>query len=334
MHGAAVTLAEQFLSLSDSYDAIVATDMLDVSVFLSRIRRNKNGQLPVGIYFHENQILYPWSPRDGDKKSGRNLHYGFINYTSALAADRVYFNSDYHRFGFIQALPGFLNTYPDFNNLDTIEEIESKSETLWLGTDLIAFDAYRTSHQAPPNARPIIVWNHRWEYDKNPHSFFRILYALLEKGLDFEVALLGEGFEEAPPYFTEAKERLGDRIIQFGQLPRFSDYAEMLWKADISLVTSNQDFFGQSVIESQYCGCHPILPRKLAYTDHLNPDRFRQNFYDDEAEAIEAMVALIESDLWKADFKAGRKLARYDWSAQISQYDSQLESLAKTGGLP
>mgnify|MGYP000456988033 CR=1 FL=1 len=44
------------------------------------------GQSPQEI---ENQITYPWSPQDEDVKYQRNNQYGFINYTSALAADQV-----------------------------------------------------------------------------------------------------------------------------------------------------------------------------------------------------------------------------------------------------
>ena len=39
-------------------------------------------------------------------------HYGFINYSSALAADQVLFNSNYHKDSFIEELKLFLKKIP------------------------------------------------------------------------------------------------------------------------------------------------------------------------------------------------------------------------------
>lgn len=327
MHGSAITLAKKFQESGVQYDAILASDMLDLTVFLSCLR-TETAATPVAVYFHENQLLYPWSPRDGDTKKGRDLHYAFINYSSALAADELYFNSDYHRISFLEALPGFLKRYPDFQNLNTVSEIQNKASTLWLGMDLKAFDTYRSPNRGANADKPLIVWNHRWEYDKNPIGFFRILYGLLEKGIEFDLALLGEGFEEEPPYFREAKERLGSRIVHYGKAPLFSDYARILWEADISLVTSCQDFFGQSVVESIYCGCHPILPNRLAYPNYLDPSRWSQCYYDSEEEALDFTTEFIKSRAWKKPFPGADSVTQYDWDTQTSIYDSQLEQLS------
>jgi len=328
MHGAAITLAEAFLEEREPFSAILASDMLDLPLFLSRIRR-RNPSIPTGVYFHENQLSYPWSPRDGDKKRGQDLHYSFLNYTSALVADTAFFNSDFHRQRFLHDLPGFLERYPDYHNLDTVEEIESKSQTLWLGMDLAAFDKHRVPNRGSSDNRPLILWNHRWEYDKNPIGFFRILYRLIDDGIDFDLALAGDRFEEEPPYFQEAKKRLGKRIVQYGMLESFDDYAKLLWKSDIALVTSHQDFFGGSVVESIYCGCHPVLPRRLAYTDHLHPDDFPDVFYNEEEEAVDLIKQLVGANQWRKPFHEGPATGRYDWNSQIDAYDDALAKLSE-----
>ncbi|MDX1521413.1 MAG: DUF3524 domain-containing protein, partial [Anaerolineae bacterium] len=92
MHGGAVTLARKFLASTLRPDLILATDMLDLTTFLALTRERTSG-IPTAIYFHENQLTYPWSPTDRDIPLNRDKHYGFINYTSALAADAVLFNS-------------------------------------------------------------------------------------------------------------------------------------------------------------------------------------------------------------------------------------------------
>ncbi len=331
MHGAAITLAEKYRTNGIHYDAILASDMLDLNVFLSCLR-TETATTPVAIYFHENQLLYPWSPRDGDNKKGRNLHYAFINYSSALAADRLFFNSDYHRNSFLEALPDFLKQYPDFQNLDTVSELRDKASTLWLGMDLKAFDAYRCPQRGADSEKPLIIWNHRWEYDKNPIGFFRILYGLVERGIEFDLALLGEGFKEEPPYFKEAKEQLSSRIIHYGKAPLFSDYARFLWEGNISLVTSSQDFFGQSVVESIYCECHPLLPNRLAYPNHLERSQWSQCYYNTEEEALELAAGLIRSGEWKQPFRGAKSVEQYDWDTQTEIYDAALDQLSSTRG--
>ena len=142
MHGGAVALANIFLEQQFIPDLIVATDMLDLNTFLS-LTRKVTANTPTVIYFHENQLTYPWSPDDSDVKIGRDNHYAFINYASALSADAVFFNSDYHRNEFVNKLPRFLNQFPDYKNLENVENLRRKSRTLHLGLNLMDFDKFK-----------------------------------------------------------------------------------------------------------------------------------------------------------------------------------------------
>ena len=66
MHGGAVTLARQFLdSGKRPPDVILATDMLDVTTFQA-LTRSVTANTPFAMYFHENQLTYPWSSTDRD----------------------------------------------------------------------------------------------------------------------------------------------------------------------------------------------------------------------------------------------------------------------------
>jgi glycosyltransferase involved in cell wall biosynthesis len=324
MHGGAVTLARRFVEEAHAPDLILATDMLDLSTFLALTRRAAPG-VPAAVYFHENQLSYPWSSQDADPGLGRDAHYGFINYASALASDAVLFNSDYHRSSFLEALPGFLEGFPDNNERGGVDTIAAKSSVLPLGVDLARLDRHRTGREE--GAPPLILWNHRWEYDKNPGGFIRALFALAGEGLAFEVALLGESFGRYPPVFDEARERLGERIVRFGYVEDFAEYASWLWRADILPVTSDHDFFGASAVQAIYCGCRPLLPRRLAFPEHIPEGLQGECLYDDFDDLVGRLRALLREPRTPAPAGLRAHVARYDWGGQVVRYDALLAGI-------
>ena len=78
MYGGAVELASEAKKIQDfKPDLLLATDMLDVATFLA-LTKNIFPNTPVALYFHENQITYPWSATDPDLTLKRDNQYGFI----------------------------------------------------------------------------------------------------------------------------------------------------------------------------------------------------------------------------------------------------------------
>ena len=318
MHGGAVTLANQFNEMAWTPDLIIATDMLDLTTFLS-LTRKRSYKVPTAIYFHENQLTYPWSPEDRDIQNKRDTHYGFINYSSALVADKIFFNSKFHMNSFLDELPPFLKQFPDHQELDSINIIRSRSEVLYLGMELERFDQYKVDN----TGRPLILWNHRWEYDKNPELFFSIIKKVKDSGLDFGLVVLGENFSQSPSIFDKAKEIFKDNICHWGYSQSFSEYAEWLWKADILPVTSNQEFFGASVMEAIYCNTWPILPRRLTYPELMHIDNHSDHIYENENDLYEKIVYLI-NDQHKLKLTKIRSIAKnFDWSAMAPVYDKR-----------
>lgn len=325
MHGAAVTLAEQFMESDFEPDLVLATDMLDVATFQA-LTRKRLYNTRFAVYFHENQITYPWSPTDDDVKLKRNNQYGFLNYTSALCSDVVFFNSTFHQQSFLRALPEFLEQFPDFNNLHTIETITQKSSVLNLGLDLKRFNGIEV--KKPKEA--VLLWNHRWEYDKNPDEFFKVLLRIKSEGISFKVIVIGKSYPRVPPIFAEAKETLTAEILHWGFVESFEEYAQLLHLADILPVTSQQDFFGGSVVEAIYCNCHPILPYRLAYPEHIPSALHDVHLYHDIKGIYPKLKAAIQ-DI--ATIRANRTYSgfvqKYDWKVLTEVYDRAMVMVGK-----
>jgi len=317
MQGGAISLARL---IQTKPDVILASSMIDLSIFRSLTYREL-GDVPIAMYFHENQLSYPQNQRQH-----HGWRYGFINYVSALVADANLFNSPYHLKDFVEQLPRLLKHFADYNELETIDTISEKSSVLPVGINLKRFDNYQTNKQ--PKKTPLILWNHRWEEDKNPQLFVDSLIELHQAGYDFEVAITGENFQQEPKVFQIAREQLGDKVIQLGYLESFAEYADLLWQADYIVSTAYQEFFGISVSEAIYCNCIPILPHRLNYPNLIPVERHQHCLYKRDK-----LTALLKHHLDKkiqidtTPLKA--KIAQFDWTIVAPQYDSFLSDLIR-----
>lgn len=324
MQGGAVTLARKAASLPGPPDLLLASDMLNVPVFLT-LCGEQVAQTPLALYFHENQLTYPLPP--GEK---RDLHFGFINFVSALRADALYFNSCYHLTAFFDELPRLLKHFPDYNELWAVNALQAKSQVLPLGLDLSRLDAHRSEH--PRSGPAQILWNHRWEYDKDPETFFRAIYALAAEGLEFGLLLLGESFRNKPAEFLEARERLGERIVHFGFAEDAATYGSLLWQADIVVSTAKHEFFGASTAEACYCDCLPILPRTLSYPELIPAANHERCLYSDFAGLVASLRCAVGSVEETRAFSLRRHMSQFDWGVMAPHYDRfMVEALKERG---
>jgi len=332
MHGGAITLADQFRVLDPLPDLILATDMLDVAAFLGLIRQKSDKLIPVITYFHENQSAYPKSALDTDYDHRREDHYAFINYTSALASDKLVFNSQYNKESFLSSLEKLLSRLPDCTDMNTLDVIRKKSRVIYPGIDTDIFD--RQIHQPTSGMPPLVIWNHRWEYDKNPQLFFMTLEALKTEKIPFRLAVLGEGKINSPEEFRTAADTFRDRITHIGFVEDPNDYAKHLLSGDILPVTSYQDFFGISIMEAMYCGCVPMLPNRVSYPE-LIPDTFHETlFYQNDAEFKIKLSRLLTHPRKFARSEMHQIATRYSWKSLIGGCDELFQSMIEGNPKP
>ncbi len=319
MQGGGLVLGRRFRrKFIEPPDLILASDMLDLPNF---ILTSGLFDVPKAIYFHENQITYPWKDTDRDITAARFRTYGMINIKSALAADRCLFNSKYHLESFIGAIPSFFKHYPDERPEWICEDIRSKSDVLYLGLPLAEITGSKK------HCKPVLLWNHRWEYDKNPGDFLEILQKTSH--LDYNINIIGENFRNYPIEFEKIKARFGERIIRWGYQKDRKEYFAALTESDILPVTTKQDFFGIPTAEAVYAGVHPLLPRRLAFPEIYRIEDNPDLFYDDLDEMAAKLEYLIENPEARRDVSS--LVSPFDWRNIVEQYDDVLEAIAGKG---
>jgi glycosyltransferase involved in cell wall biosynthesis len=281
MRGAALYFLKNIPPIED-YDGLITSDLMSLSDFRSL---TGEGCPPAMVYFHESQITYPLAPGEA-----MDVHFGFTDITTALAANRILFNSHTHFDAFFSKLPGFLKMMPDFRPTWLVDEIRSRAGVLYPGCDM---DGLQDSFSPVRSKPPLVIWNHRWEFDKNPKDFFSALDEMIKRGFDFRLALLGENFQNCPKEFTAARKRYGKRIVHYGYEPSRSAYEAWLKEGTVVISTARQENFGISMVEAISAGCIPLLPHRLSYPEII-PKSFHDDFlYRNQEELVEKLTRIL-----------------------------------------
>jgi len=318
MRGAALHFFSKVENLSD-YDGLITSALMSLSDFKMLAGPRCP---PALVYFHENQITYPLAPGEA-----LDVQFGFTDITTGLAADRILFNSRTHMDAFFDALPGFLRMMPEFRPRWVEKTIRDKSKVCHPGCRLPGGHFPISSPEAPP----IVVWNHRWEFDKNPEAFFAALEAVEKQGLEFRLALLGENFQACPKPFLDAKKQFKHRLVHYGYAKSRSDYEKWLSRGSIVISTAIQENFGMAVVEAVRYGCLPLLPDRLAYPEVL-PEKYHDDFiYKNQADLEKKLARLIsESGNMQIIRQAlSEAMGQYAWENAIGGYDELLEGLVE-----
>ena len=234
-----------------------------------------------------------------------------MNLYSAMCADKVVFNTEYNKNSFYEELKILLKKSPDKIMVTCIKELEEKTTTIPVGIESEEF----AKVEKIPNT---LVWNHRWEYDKNPKDFFDACSALDNKGVDFQLIVMGRQFNNRNELFSQAYDGLKHRVLCWGECSP-EDYHKWLAKGHYVISTSIHEFQGMAVLEAALKGCVPIVPDRLSY-----PEIFSKQYRYGNTQ--EELIAFLEKEL-SAHSLAPTDVASFEWSNLTHLYEDLFRSM-------
>ena len=324
MRHSAVTfgsLLQEATNTAHEFDLVWCSDMLNLAEFLG-LAPEPIRILPRVAYFHENQLTYPVRvERD------RDLHFAYSNFTTCLAADQVWFNSAYHQNEFTSVLAAYLRRMPDYQAADSVKHIVAKSSVQYPGIE-------ETENALVRSEGPIrIVWNARWEHDKNPDDFFTAMRELRASGFPFQLIVLGETFSNIPAVFTTAREEFADQILHWGYVEDTAEYHQLLTQADVVVSTANHEFFGIGIVEAMAAGAVPLVPGRLAYPEVLSqcklPIAEDQLIYGQTADELANAIRTLAQQLGGSEMRKmmSQAITPFLWNTRAQQMDSLVTAL-------
>ncbi|MDQ7086381.1 MAG: hypothetical protein Q9Q13_00330 [Acidobacteriota bacterium] len=169
----------------------------------------------------------------------------------------------------------------------------------------------------------MIAWNHRWDGDKRPGAFARVLLRLADKGLDFRLVLLGPVVQVEIAALALIRERLGDRILRDGPARSRREYAAWLGRADIAVSTAGQENFGYAAVEAMAAGAVPLFPRRLSYPELLTPSLRDALLYGTDRELAARLGRWLARPALFAGLRRRVMLCarRHDWARRAAALD-------------
>lgn len=273
-------------TLQQSYDLLLATSSVDLNRLLGIYPHLH--QCRKILYFHDNQFAYPETARSQDHAA-----WQMASIYSALSADRLLFNSLYNQDTFLNGVTDLLKKMPDLVPGGITDELRAKSSVLAVPvaspaeseSTALSAPAEKTSTAAagePTTVRSetgfsaenplIILWNHRWEWDKNPSGLLAVLDECQRRNLPIKFIISGQSFRQVPAEIDQIKRLHQQQLVHIGYIDSLPDYARHMEIADIVLSTAIHEFQGVAVMEAIMAGCVPLLPDDLSYPEFVPPE--------------------------------------------------------------
>ncbi|MBB3045842.1 glycosyltransferase involved in cell wall biosynthesis [Litorivivens lipolytica] len=277
-------LSSDQTQLHARFDLIIATSTVDIATLRGLVPAWRN--VPWVAYFHENQFAYPPSPEGAAQQ---RVEPQMVNLYAALAADALWFNSQFNLDTLLAGCEALCRKLPDqVPAAGWFKNVRARAQVL--PVPLVRMDS-------PARVRGLgeplrVVWNHRWEYDKGVDRLLALVSVLNKRKVSLQLTVLGQRFRKIPPAM-EALLALPQGSVTV-TCPEFiadrEEYLALLQKQDVVLSTSLHDFQGLSIMEAVQAGCVPLLPDRLCYPEFFNEAYRYPGFKDDSAAESEALA--------------------------------------------
>ena len=315
LRAGAAPLAEALaaeIARSGQPDVLLVSGLVDVAALLGHLRPRP--ALPVVVYMHESQLLYPTV--SGAVDADATLR----NWESWRAADAVWFNSAFHRHAVEAALPAWLAGQPEMIPDAVVDRVTARFDVVPVGVEA------PVGVRPEPGPVPTIVWPHRWEPDKAPAVFGRALAKLVAAGLDFRLILAGDDPAESSDR-SAIIETHRDRVMACGPFPG-AEFQQLLHEADIVVSCADHEFFGIGTVEAMLAGCVPVLPNTLSYPD-IVPEKFHDAVLYPSGSFGTRLVDIVGSldEARRAISGLASSLEPLTWPEAITRYDIGLSAI-------
>lgn len=295
------------------YDLIIATSLTQVVTLKAQCPAVRD--VPLWLYFHENQFAHPMSYQ---QQAAHQSAWQFKSLENAFCADWISFNTQFNRDTFFAGARQLLKKLPEQFPGDPLATIEQKSDVLAVPLT----DRFSSLRECAKDTR-LIVWNHRWEWDKQPERLLQAMLILKQQGEDFRLAMLGSGGGRGDR-FAKEHQALDEHIVHWGEASE-QEYQYWLSRAGIGVSTALHDFQGLAMLELAQAGATCIVPRRQAYPECLPEAVFyKADEGNAQAESV-ALVTALKAALMKP--AAAQPLPK-DWRLLKPEYHAKIRSLA------
>lgn len=303
------------------WQANFCTDMLNLAEFKGLVH-SEIAALPTVLYFHENQFEYP-----SQNTAHHDIQFSLTNFSSALAADLVWFNSAFNRDSMFAHLQKLSRKWRNYLPEESISLLQEQCEVFHPGIEAPPI----LREPKAPAKKLHLIWAARWEHDKGPDQLLQILTELENREVDFQLSVIGQSFQRVPEEFEQIASRFESRIVVWGYQDSRQSYWKALSDADVFLSTARHEFFGLSAVEAIRVGLYPLLPNQLAYPEllsQIDESESKRFLYNGIEQAVELIAA--SNDNWDGFQKLGlprMMKERFDSVTQAKRMDAKIASV-------
>lgn len=304
--------------LEQGYDLLIATSMVDLSAlrgFVPALAR-----IPTLVYFHENQFAYPRNARQFI-----SVEPQLLNIYTALAADKVVFNSEYNRRTFLQGAEQLLAKLPDAVPSGLMDLLTASSAVVPVPLADACFQQRQIERQGPLQ----LLWNHRWEYDKGPDRLLAAVRSLaVSLRSPVRLHIVGQQFRQVPEAFAAIAALIdsSEHLLagHWGFIADPTEYRQLLGQADVVVSTAEHDFQGLAVLEAVAAGCVPLVPDRLCYSEWFGAEYRYPSVLENmdlESQGLVSKVRQLQAQKAAGQLRAPA-VAPFKLSALRTSYDA------------